>query len=416
MRFLPVLLVAFCDSVRGLLGGCRNDSDGHARRISLTCGRAAFACGDAHRCLTPWRDNRGRSYRNSHACADPRTPQPRRPLRQRLRSGLYRSTSRTGSTSRRRWAVRIAAADVIAQARFLSLDHAIRESEYHGHVVELRYRFEVAGYLKGDGPGEVTVLLESGPVYTSYPDAFRLRTEEEARDLADTWPARNRAQFVDRGNGILLLTRRGPDGDLHFGRVDDGEGQGGEPVIGEAWLDESDDSTYLHLLSGSGGGRISLGELSARIEEIDAYMDGQYASCVFGSLIWRSRVRDQIEGTYRELTVRGFAEPDPFPRLVATLDAGESEDADVLNIVRPPFQGPRFSDYWLDGPDKDLFETDPLATIESSHEWVYPAQALSEGEYHIHYAQYHSALPCGYGAAWIVRDATELVVQVADSP
>ena len=313
-------------------------------------------------------------------------------------------------------AVRIAAADVIAQARFLSLEHAIRESEYHGHVVELRYRFEVAGYLKGDGPGEVTVLLESGPVYTSYPDAFRLRTEEEARDLAATWPAHNRAQFVDRGDGILLLTRRGPDGDLHFGRVDDGEGQGGEPVIGEAWLDESDDSTYLHLLSGSGGGLISLGELSARIEEIDAYMDGQYASCVFGSLIWRSRVRDQIEGTYRELTVGGFAEPEPFPRLVATLDAGESDDADVLNIVRPPFQGPRFSDYWLDGPDKDLFETDPLATFESSHEWVYPAQALPEGEYRIHYAQYHSALPCGYGAAWIVRDATELVVQVADFP
>ena len=210
----------------------------------------------------------------------------------------------------------------------------------------------------------------------------------------------------------------GSGNDYSFVAYEDGQGYGDRPVIGETWLNQADDLTYRHKFSGDDGGVISLAELEARIEYMEPLMAGEYSTCVYWTLAQRDDVRSQIEGTYRELTLGGYREPEPFPRYSVTIDAGKSE---VFLFRRPPYKAPRFSDYWLDGEDKDLFaiytrsyeneDSELLSTIDA----VYTYLDLPEGVYSVYYSQYHRLLPCDVGWAsggWRSADTTEWVVEV----
>ncbi len=86
----------------------------------------------------------------------------------------------------------------------------------------------------------------------------------------------------------------------------------------------------------------------------------------------------------------------------------------------PPYQTPRFSHYWLDGEDKDLFAIgvsyDPTSISYLS---LTTTQPLSTGEYSVHVSQVHSSLPCDeahhFAGGWWTWDTTEWVVKVTSS-
>ena len=314
----------------------------------------------------------------------------------------------------------LATSDVIAKVKFVSLDSATREHANYGYVVELIYKFEVVQYLKGNGPDELVVRMNSGPKYIYFPDVLVKRTESEALELANLWLQRSKNIFNYRRNGVLLLGQANQVGEYYFKSTEPSQGYGGYPVVGETWLAEEPDSMYRFQPQGGDSVEVSHSGLDALIEEMETFLEDDYASCVIGALNQRSRVRDQFLGVYRELTLGGYREPEAFPRSGAEIDSERSAYATVFTFRRPPYQTPRFSDYWLDGIDKDRFAFDTRADSPFTYEGLHTVRALPQGEYSVLYNQYHRSLPCDKHYpfdedAWRSTDTAEWVVKVASS-
>ena len=322
-------------------------------------------------------------------------------------------------------ALKIADSDVIARARFLSLDSTTKKDPNRegAYVAELAYKFEIIEYLKGEGHDELTVGMNSGPKFIAYPDWIGRRTEEEAQALAASWMESSRSIFANRGEGILFLLQSHNEGQhLYFTSVTDGEGGGDYPIVGETWLDFGEDSMYRHRLTDREIARISLAEVISRIEDIGFFTEGEYGQCVVSSLYERSKLRERILGTYLALILGGYYEPEPPPRYMVKIDADETGGAyaPVFQFRRPPYRAPKFSDYWLDGTDRELFTIDNFmdpGITGISFESVIPVSPLPEGEFSIYYGQYHQSLPCDTahwrGDGWRSADTAQWVVIVA---
>ena len=316
-------------------------------------------------------------------------------------------------------ALQIVVSDVIAKAKFVSLDSiVIKRRDSEDYSAKLTYKFEAVQYLKGDGPNELVVGMNSGPKYQLFPDVLEQRTESEAHQLAETWLRRSINRFNNKEDAILLV--RGPrdGGDYQFTSVDEGRGRGGHPTFGETWLVENTATAYQHQFTGTESETISRSDLSALIEDMRPLMEGEYGPCAARALGYRSQVRDQLLGTYQELTLAGYREPKAFPRYAAEVESEWSENAKVFRSYRPPYQSPRFSDYWLDGRDKDLFNIYNGADHTYSYESLRTVRALPQGEYSVHYSQYHESLPCVgppyyFGDNdWRTMETTEWVAKV----
>ncbi len=313
----------------------------------------------------------------------------------------------------------IAGSDVIARAKFVSLESTTNRHDSYGYVVELLYKFEIVEYLKGSGENELVVRMDSGPKYIAFPDWLDHRSEEEAIELAQRWLNRSKSLLLrDKPYGIVLLDWSGYAKGHYFSSASDGQGRGGQPNVGETWLPEVKPLTYRHRFAPGESGTIPLSDLNSRIEDMRLLMEGDYASCVSMALYNRTMVRDQLLGIYRELTLGGYREPEPFPRYLVEIGSEESERVNVFSFRRPPYQSPRFSDYWLDGRDKDLFTIDVYDDATLFYERLSTVGALPQGEYSVHYNQFHSSLPCdeavfvGYDDTWSSSDTAEWVITV----
>ena len=287
----------------------------------------------------------------------------------------------------------LGASSVIAKARFVSLESATRKHNYWGYVAELTYKFEVFQYLKGGGGNELVVRMGSGPRYEAFPDVIGQRSEDEACDLAEHWHYRSVSRFVTKRDGILLL-RSDRAGGYHFTSVEDDERYLEYPAIGETWLVEQEAPTYLHGFARAKTTTISFFDLEARIQFVPRLKEGEYAGCVSTALSDRTRVRDQILGTYRILDLGGYREPEPFPKKVATIASAKSAHATVFESRNPHNRSARFSNYWLDGRDRDLFDLETRADSTHSYERLRTSRALPQGRYFVHYNAFHMALPC----------------------
>ena len=315
-------------------------------------------------------------------------------------------------------ATSILGSDVIARVRFVHLDSAIEERESLGFFVDLKYTFEALEYLKGSGPEQIVVRLNSGPTYEAFPDWLGYRTEGEARQLESSWHSRNLVKAHRASDAILLVARPGADGVYSFEASDRGRGQGGEPIMGETWLRESGLDTYTHGFAGGADTKISLTGLTALISSFKPIPESEYSSCVYVALSIRQRVREQILGTYRRLTLGGYTDPIPFPKYSVTLDP-ENPYGFPLRLERPPYAQPRCSHYWLDGPDKELFATNTHFFTGNTLEIVSTTAWLPPGQYHVHYGQYHTSIS---GSATVERNANswgtwdvlELVITVPE--
>ena len=310
----------------------------------------------------------------------------------------------------------IATSDIITKAKLVSLDSATKRHDSWGYVAELLYKFEIVEYLKGSGPNELVVRMDSGPKYIAFPDWLGLRTESEAIELADRWLGHSMNAIDNKRDAILLFDRVEP-GEYYFRSTEDDESHIGYPAIGTTWLVEVQPSIYRHRFMDEQSGTISLSDFNDLIEEMSLLMKGDYAPCLSMALYYRTRVRAQLLGVYRELTLGGYREPEPFPRYSAQVDLERSENATVFSFRRPPYQSSRFSDYWLDGRDKDLFAIDIYDDATLFYEGLRTVSTLSQGEYSVHYNQFHHSLPCDEDFqyvedAWQIWDTTEWVVTV----
>ena len=313
-------------------------------------------------------------------------------------------------------ALHLGTSDTIARAKFMSLESTIKRHDSYGYVAELLYKFEIVEYLKGSGPNELVVRIDSGPKYIAFPDWLGLRTESEAIELADRWLGRS-MNVIDNKRDTILLFDRAEPGEYYFRSTEDDESHIGYPAIGTTWLVEVQPSIYRHRFMDEQSGTISLSDFNDLIEEMSLLMEGDYAPCVSMALYYRTRVRAQLLGVYRELTLGGYREPEPFPRYSAQVDLERSENATVFSFRRPPYQSSRFSDYWLDGRDKDLFAIDVYDDATLFYESLRTVRSLPQGEYSVHYNQFHHSLPCDEDFqyvedAWQIWDTTEWVVTV----
>ena len=311
----------------------------------------------------------------------------------------------------------IAASDVIAKAKLVSLDSITQQHPHWGYIAELIYKFEVVQYLKGNGDDTLVVHLSSGPKYVAFPDWLGLRTESEAHELAREWLNRRIQTDRDKGDSILLLLRSPQEETYLFRGADRGQGSGGHPILGETWLVEHEPSMYRHQFTEGGPSEISLSDVNHRIEDMQRLMELEHSACVRRTLLERSRVRERILGTYQELTLGGYRNLKEFPRFTVTVDSEGTADAYVFKFLRPPNESPRFSDYWLDGKDRDKFSVVARADAKYTTEGLRALRVLPPGTYSVHYSQFHMSLPCdqhSYGDdnAWWVSDTTEWIVNV----
>ncbi len=310
-------------------------------------------------------------------------------------------------------AVEIATADVIVQASLSSLESMTKKHQNYGYVAEVIYRFETRQYLKGHGADELEVRIGSGPKYEAFPDLLVERTESEANQLAEEMLGYSRALVRSNQDAILLLHRRQVTDDLNFTSFEGDYDR--YPALGVTWLYADSEALYRHSFIGEQSDAISLADLKTRVEVLQPLTEGVYGECVIGALLRRDRVRSQVLGTYREMSIAGWRLPEPFPREEVAMDSPASQGATVFEVRGPPYRLPVFSDYWLDGNDKDLFVDDSVTDAEYTYESIKVATTLSQGIYSVYYSTYHQSLPCDRNhdvRAWRKRNTTEWVVSV----
>ena len=313
----------------------------------------------------------------------------------------------------------IATSDAIAQVKLTSIDSTTKKNEYGLYVVEVIYRFDVVQYFKGDGAEVLNICVVSWP--PPFPAAGR--TESEAHEIERNWLSLSRAAVGHKREGILLLYRRPATGDYRFLRHEKRAFE--YPAFGETWLYEVEDSMYRHQFTDGEPANVSLGDLKSRIEDMRLLTEGAYGQCVKSALHWRNHLRSRFLGTYQEFShPGGYHEPDPLPRFEVSLPSNDSRhyplfesSRPVFELRRPPYKQPLFSDYWLDGENKDLFEIHTRIEPEYTYEAMTIANDLRQGAYSVHYGQYHQSLPCDEGSsrgegAWRREAMAEWVVNI----
>ena len=314
----------------------------------------------------------------------------------------------------------IAKADLIARAEFKSVDSIIWERDSWGYMVDMVYSFEVVEYLKGSGADEVNVRMGGDPKFLSFPDYYGNRTMEEAIQLAERWTVSSSDLFAAIPKGILLLT--GPDGEGEYRFVSDTFTERDDfPIVGETWMVE-DSPWYYRVRTESGeAALLPLDELKVGIQHLAALMVGDKGPCAQDALRERTRVREQIAGVLQIMTLAGYRDPRPFPRYTVEFDSGESADSIVMRDNNPPFVTPLFGHYWLDGRDTDLFTVYSWLYDNGAVAGISANRPLPQGEYSVHYSQYHHSLPCSsrwpapYGGWWD-GDTTEWTINVTAPP
>ena len=323
----------------------------------------------------------------------------------------------------------IADSEVIAKATLVSIESVVsrRTPEGEHYDAELAYTFRIHDYLKGDGSNEIVVVLP----FRQLTDDIDHYAQEESNRIAAGWLRDSKALFDGKEDGILLLKDwdRRPSSPYSFGRVSNSNYEftsltywewSAMPVIGAAWLPEFDESIFQYQPLNGETTTISHSDLSSRIRDIRQLMHGEYSACIRTSLLFRSRVRSRLLGTYFvDNGFGGYYQPEPFLQgSVSQYDREAWAYRWLLELYRPPIPSPRFSDYWLDGKDQDQFRIGVVAySPMEMRERIYAAEAPLPGEYSVFYSQFHRSLPCdavGLDTSWAYTNTMEWIVTIID--
>ena len=230
------------------------------------------------------------------------------------------------------------------------LDPTIYEGFERTLIIEVRFR--VDEYLKGNGPDEITVLIEGQSVFD---------TEEEGACAKTEYP-QGYGRLIESQQGIALLTSTGEPGVYHLGYAD--------AIIAGS---QRDHSTWLvgedgRFYDATREEWIGIGEarerVSSVVEEYGSRDDQRWRNCV--SYKYYSRGRDPwaYRGTpwlyeyYRDHDINFDGERAPV-RAGETVWSHADYDG-YLSEFR----------LWLGGKDADLFEVSYHSEFEKiANEW-----------------------------------------------
>ena len=279
------------------------------------------------------------------------------------------------------------------------------------------YEFEVFEYLKGDGEDELKVHLFSGPKYYAFPDWIADRSQREARELATNWEEASR-DLIGQTAILTLYYTFSDDSDKGNAYRAYGKGYGivPYPILYALWQVKDDASLYEGESESGQVKTIALADLKNKIEDMSVASAGGQVACIIKTLYWRSRVKSQFHGTYKELTIGGYREPDEFPASRVEMASGHSAKTAVFQNQSPSPNTAHFTDVWLEGRDKELFAPGFVEDSGLVTEGMYTIRPLPQGEYSVIYSRFNRSTPCGdprvvdSSAAW---DATEWILDVA---
>ena len=313
----------------------------------------------------------------------------------------------------------IANSSVIAAAKLMSIQSTVSPliSSELGYEAALLYRFEVIQYLMGgdESENELTVRVGSGPA-SSASDVFHHRSMEDAEKLSKEMQSSANSQTEYEKEAVLFLQSSVGRTDYSFPAVESNR-YGDSPVTGETWLPVIAESKHQLNIPEISASSITLEELKEFIGIVVSEGNESYARCIAGALDYRERVWSQLLGTYREMTHTGdYVESRPFARREVTFESWVATDTDIFIASNPPYRTPRFSHYWLDGRDKDLFEFYVWDDLTHSTQVLVNKERLGKGEYIVLFNSYHESLPCDAPRSeqhtWWSKNTTEWIIRV----
>lgn len=313
----------------------------------------------------------------------------------------------------------IAWSEIVVKASLVSIHTELVEREKDlDYWVDLIYTFNVEEYLKGAGGDELTVVEHSGPKANF--DILKWRSKEEALQLAASWLQERKQMAAGNKNAIILALQ--PDHETHH-LFTEQYSSSYLPIIETSWLplvEESENAEYQHQLTDDSASTIELSQLRNRVLELSSISGDEYSDCVTQALYNRDKVRDYRLGTLQVSSGHGsWVDPYPFPKYEFTINPQNRFNYRVFWLNRPPFQTPRFSHYWLDGRDSELFEVH-IREDGDSYEMIWPVEDLQPGEYKLYYSQFHRSLPCNQDyrseSFWISSDTMNITVKVEGKP
>ena len=269
-------------------------------------------------------------------------------------------------------------------------------------------RFRAHEHLKGTGPEEAVVMVRSRHSYL---------TEAEARQTADAAVSERNTAWDDRRGVLFLNTLLPPVAPGGVSGAASGspafrftlsnphvqaEWDYAVDTLSRAWLpareasgaggQEGDSSSQEFITDGAQSPPpvVSLADLRAKIAENDALLKAGegvegYIGCLH-SKIYRERLRraDPWTPTQREKTIA----------------SGSATGTEVYRGTRNE-RHPGYHNYWLSGPDMDLFralivDDDSQSNNGYDHTLV-TSRPLPDGEYSIFYnKQHYSRFPCNH--------------------
>ena len=271
-------------------------------------------------------------------------------------------------------------------------------------------------YMKGNGNEELTVTLN----FRQLTDAPSPVPYENAERIAERWLLKVQDLFDGKESGILFLKdwdvrpdrgyRR--EGRYEFTRESFWKRTPG-PVINETWLPLGSRAQYRYHPEHDHPILFSLGDLRFRIRDIGRLVEGPHGSCVRKSLEARSGVRERILGTHLSWGHTSYFVTAPLNQGVA-FEAWYDFGGGWVAFERPPIAVPYFSDYWFDGPGKDIYGVYVSDYGGKRRERISPSvYPLPDGDLTFYYGRFLHSLPCdeeetndrSKGTPWSVTQA-----------
>ena len=268
-------------------------------------------------------------------------------------------------------------------------------------------RFTVHEYLEGSGPNEVVVVVRGNTIYTDEATAIE-HAQYAAGERNNSWDNRQAVLFVDLSqttSGASGATGRSFARTAEFIRSNPQESPWDYTVdnLSRAWLPaqaaagktadstrSAADSTFITDGAETPSPTITLADLKAKIAAMEAELTAGEGTAGF-----RDCVRDRI---LRERVYR--AEPGGPRQRGQSLGSGRAAGAEIYSRDNN-HREPKYNNYWLSGPDANLFQAlnadDDSSSATGYTYMLSTVRPLPAGEYSVHYIfQHHDYLPCNF--------------------
>ena len=259
-------------------------------------------------------------------------------------------------------------------------------------------KFTVHEYLEGSGPNEIVVVVRGEDLYTDRAGAID-HAQYAASERNKSWDNEQAVLFVDLGQppsgsstaGAAEFVRSNPMESAWDYSVDN---------LSRAWLParvtaggasgKTSDPEFITDGAKAPPPTIGLADLKGKIASLKAELAGGADIAGF-----KDCVRDRI---LRERVYR--AEPGGPRQRGQSLGSGRAAGSEIYSRDNN-HREPKYNNYWLSGPDANLFQAlnadDDSSSATGYTYMLSTVRPLPAGEYRVHYIfQHHDYIPCNF--------------------